>query len=690
MRARLTVLLPQVGFGALLAALALVPVAFTRRSAEAFMVPKLTLLWICLALAIGGLVVQAVSERQLPWPRLSIRWPLVALVGWTALATITSRAPWMSLFGRYARYDGLLGLAAGVLVALVVVGYTWRAPHRLRWAVGAIVVGALIGHAYVNVQQLGLDWVDWRNDAGQPIDRPYGLLGNSNFSGAHLALAIPLVLAARAHLQQRRSSIALAMLAGALLLGTWWTGTRGGLLAAAGGVAAAGLLAPEVIPKAVRWAAAAATVAAVVLIVQAGITDTRGSQDQTGTPRVLQGSTLLDRREIWSGGIRMAADQPLVGVGPDAFGLAYADVRRPVSVDETPINADEAHNLWIDRLATAGLPAAAAYTWLLVMVVLAAWRARSRLEPEHRWLLAGLGGTFAGYLLQGTVSIDVVPLALIGWASLGAVVALADPAALDGRADPVAAPARRPVPATVLLGVGLGMAVIVGFAVRPLMGDLAMRRALEAANVDRDRIAAVTELQTAASWVDHEPLYRATLADQLVLIATQQAADAEVRTRLLREAVVAYEQAEQRAPGDPQLLRALARTLVILADSEPPRAREDLERASEVLGPLAARLPSDRALREEHGLLLEARSKLATGSAKQDLRDAAASEFEAALELDPTSTVGLAGLARLALIEGREADALDLFEQAAEIEPEDEGIRTAIREVEALLADAAG
>jgi hypothetical protein len=429
-------------------------------------------------------------------------------------------------------------------------------------------------------------------------------------------------------------------------------------------------------------------VAAIVLILQAGITDTRGSQDETGTPRVLQGATLIDRREIWTGGIQMAVDHPLVGVGPDAFGLAYADVRRPISVDATPINADEAHNLWIDRLATAGLPAAAAFTWLVVLVVLAAWRGRTRIEAEHRWLLAGFGGTFAGYLLQGAVSIDVVPLALIGWTSLGALVALADPAVLAGRSAREAPPARRPVSGGVLLGVGIGVVLIAGLAVRPLMGDLAMRRALEAANLDRDRITAVDELQTAASWVDHEPLYRSTLADQLVLIATQQAADGDVRARLLREAVVAYEQAEDRAPGDPQLLRAQARTLVILADAEPGEARGHLEASSAVLGPLVERLPADRALREEHGLLLEARSKLVTGPAKQELRDAASGEFEAALDLDPRSTVALAGLARLALIEGREADALDLFEQAAVIEPEDEGIRTAIRDVRALLAEA--
>ena len=598
MRAWLTTSVPRWGVAALLVALVAVPVVFTRRAAEAFMVPKVTLLWLCLIVVAWGLVVEALATRRWPVPRLRAWLPLGFLVGWTAIATAFSTSPATSLLGRYARYDGLLGTLGGALVMVAVVAHTWRDPGKLRAVAIAIVAGAALGHAYVNVQQLGWDWVPWLNDAQQPLERPYGLLGNSNFSGAHLAIALPLLLLLRDQVHKPRLRLALLALSAVLLLGVWWTGTRGGLLAAVGGVAVAGLLAPELVPRSVRWASWALTVVALALMVQAGTSSSLATQDAAGTPRFLQGATLVDRREIWDGGLRMAADHPLVGVGPDAFGLRYTDYRRLRSADAVPINADEAHNIVIDRLATAGIPAAASYLWLVGLLAAAAWRARRTIDEQHRWLLAGFGGAFAGYLLQAMVSIDVVPLALLGWTCAGALASLADPGAVAARADDAAPVAQvRAVRLSVLAASGAAAVVLAGIAVRPLVADAHLRRGLEAANVRNDRLAAVAEVQTAISWLDQEPSYHRALADQLVIIATTQSASAEDRRLLLEEAVIAYRDAADRSPGDIQALRPLARTLVLLADADASARDADLLEASTILGDLVARVPADASLR---------------------------------------------------------------------------------------------
>src|SRR4051812_42825802 len=113
MRARLTVFVPRLGWGALLASCVLVPAVFTRLTNEAFMVPKVTVLWLCLILMAFGVGVWCLSTRRAPFPRLSVTWPLVALLGWTIVATAASTSRPISIIGTYGRYDGLLGLLAG-------------------------------------------------------------------------------------------------------------------------------------------------------------------------------------------------------------------------------------------------------------------------------------------------------------------------------------------------------------------------------------------------------------------------------------------------------------------------------------------------------------------------------------------------------------------------------------------------
>lgn len=691
MRARLTLLVPRVGFGALVVACVVVPTIFSRQAAEAFMVPKVTVLWVSLIVATAGLVGWAVAARRSPLPRLAIRWPLLLLVGWTVLASAFSVAPWLSILGHYGRYDGLLGTVSGAAAALLVVGYTWRAPDRLRVVALALIASAVVGLGYIVIQQLGLDWVEWLNESLKPIERPYGLLGNSNFSGAHLALCIPLALAFADRAASLVARLAWWGLAGAFGLGIWLTGTRGGMLAAVGGVAVAGLIAPQLVPKVVRWGAVALTIVGMVVVLAASTGDTVRTRQEVTGPRVLQRDSLADRREIWAAGWKMTTAHPLVGVGPDAFGLVFVDYRPTPAPSEPPLNADEAHDIYIDRAATAGLPALGAYLWLLVVVGIGAWRGRTRLADEHRWLLGGFAGTLGAYLLQGTFSIDVVPLALLGWVALGAVASLTDPDALDQRDDPDRAPvALRPLPLGAFAGLVAATVLLVALALRPLMGDLRFRDGLEAVSQDRPGAEAAADFTAAASWLDSEPRYHARAADQLVLIASSEATDDELKVRLLTEAIDGYDAALDRAPGDLYVLRSQARVHGLLADLDPANRDAHQRDAIERYRGLVRRSPTDVSLRTEYALALETFANDTDGGASRRLTALATEQFQTILDQAPDQTAALSGLARIAIADGRLVQARRLLKQASDIKPGDEGIRSALEQVEADLQTAPG
>ena len=685
MRARLTLLVPRLGFGALIAACFLVPTVFTRQAAEAFMVPKATVLWLCLIVALAGMATWSMAARRWPLPPLAVRWPLLVLVAWTAVATIASTAPWTSLIGQYGRYDGLMGTVAGAAALLLVVGYTWRAPDRLRTLALAIIASGVVGLGYVAIQDFGLDWIDWLNESLQPIERPYGLLGNSNFSGAHLAICIPLALAFAQREQRRWPRLAWWMLAAAFALGIWWTGTRGGMLATVAGIAVAGLLDPTFAPRAVRWGAIGLAALGLVLILAASTGDTVAARNDASGPRVLQRNTLADRQEIWRAGLAMARAHPLVGVGPDTFGLAFPLYRATPSPNEPVLGADEAHDIFIDRLATAGLPAAAAYLWLIGVVGVTAWRGRRRLAPEHRWLLAGFAGALSAYLVQGAFSIDVVPLALLGWVSIGAVSSLTDPRALDRRDDPDRVPITlRPVPLSAFAVVASTALLVASVAIKPLTADIHFRNGLKAVSDQRPSADAATQFAEASRWMDSEPRYHTRAADQLVAIATREVRNPNTKIDLLQEALLGYRAALDRGPGDAYVLRAEARVHGLLADLD--AAHRDQHRRESIARYrlLTRRTPTDTDVRVEYALALETFANGTSGDEAEQLRHQAGRQFRTVVDLAPRNTAALSGLARIALVSGRIDDALTLLHRAARIHPGDTGIQRALAQVEAL------
>lgn len=683
MGGRSTLLIPRVGYGALLVAAATVPVVFTRETAEAFMVPKVTVLWLCLLVAVLAAAGWSIAARRLPVPRTRALVPLGVLVAWTALATARSTSPPISFMGQYARYDGLVGVVGGVALVTLVVGHTWRDPRRLDRLALAIAAGATVGAGYVTIQQLGLDPITWLTEGGRPIPNPYGLLGNSNFSGAHLGIAIPLVLALRARTDRRALRWSAWALAGWLAMALLFTGTRGGILAAAGGTATAGLLAPALLPRVVRWGAIAATVAAAGLLVTAAAVNTIPGSDLRGFPRLFASDSLADRQDIWGAGAGMIADHPLVGVGPDAFGLHFYDYVHPRAAQAAPLNADEAHDVFVDRAATAGLPALAAYLAFLGLTGVAAWRARRTVPDEHRWLLAGFGGAAAAYLLQGLVSIDVVPLAMTGWLALGALVALTDPWVVAAREAAGDQPVElRPLPIGVA-AVGLGaLAVGAYLAIRPFAADVRYRDAIEAARDGRPRALAAADLEAAIDWLPTEPRYRARLGDQLFAMAVREAPDDRLAIQLLTEARISYDRALELAPGDVALLRSIARVEVRLATAEEEKAEAHHRAADAIYAGLVRRTDIDSTLHVEYGQLLELWADASTEPQATRLRSRSLAQYARALEVFDRSTPALSGMARIAVAQGRLEDARDLLTRALEIAPHDKGILVALDQVE--------
>src|SRR5438105_9385135 len=216
----------------LLAGLLLTPIVFNPRSGDIFMLPKLLVVWVTTAAPSG---LWLLSGRRRSW---YVRRSRVAAAAGVYLAvvvaaTLASRSRLDSLLGSYQRYGGLLSLVLFLAAAsLIVAVYTPR-PSALVEVTRVVTVAAGALSAYVLLQALGLDWVVWREPSGAIAKFHAGTMGNSDFAGGYLGLALPFAaLGLRDDGRWRTGAfVAVAAMVAALVVKR----SRGGLLAAVAG-----------------------------------------------------------------------------------------------------------------------------------------------------------------------------------------------------------------------------------------------------------------------------------------------------------------------------------------------------------------------------------------------------------------------------------------------------------------------
>jgi O-antigen ligase len=274
---------------------------------------------------------------------------------------------------------------------------------------------------------------------------PGGTFGNRNFV-AHLAaigapaLLLLLVLGARkwrvmganlgiailstALVLTRSRAAILAVIAVALILaaGIWiaqrrFQGPRiARRLSLAGACAAAGAIAAVLIPNALNWKSDSPYLDTVTGVVN--------YREGSGHGRLVQYGTSL----------RLAAQHPLLGVGPGNWAVAYPKV---AGKNDPSIDRDDGMTSnpwpssdWIAMLAERGVPATLAFTVAMIGLVVLAFRAMSDARGLDEFFPPlALVATLAATLVVGCfdASLLLAPPSLFVWALLGA---LATPAAV--------------------------------------------------------------------------------------------------------------------------------------------------------------------------------------------------------------------------------------------------------------------
>jgi O-antigen ligase len=235
--------------------------------------------------------------------------------------------------------------------------------------------------------------------AGNPRLRWYSTFYAPNAFAAFLLLMVPLAATRCCLAQSRREAFDCGAITVLLATALIMTASRGAYLALA---LAAMMAVPIVRPASWRTAVRRAlTVAALTAFAVVILTHASGAViERTASLLDSGNSSVQDRLSFWHSGVRIFLDHPVVGTGAGTFAYAHGKYMGRYY-------AQDAHNLYVQRIAETGLAGMAALAWLLASLG-ALWirTLRKAKGSEEYALVAGTGLSVAAFFLHSAVEMS--------------------------------------------------------------------------------------------------------------------------------------------------------------------------------------------------------------------------------------------------------------------------------------------
>jgi putative inorganic carbon (HCO3(-)) transporter len=411
---------------AALSLVVVVPLVVTPWGQDAYSRPKVMILYSLVGIMLGGwLILRASSRRQ--WNPSTPELALWAFVLVALISSWTTVNPRLTFFGGPGRYEGLLTLLGYVALYFVGVHFfgSKRGVHRLV-RLAAIVALPVAAYGVVQLfipplfygEAFTREWY-----GGLGILRVPSTVGGPVVFGGYLASVIPLLLVlaitsggvARA-VWLSGSCVAIVALALTLTRGAWLAAVLGVIVVAVG----VGRLEWRRQLTVSACILAAVVLAAAVLITVVATPGTIGTR--VATTVATQSGSVGSRLFIWQRTVDLIRARPLLGWGIETLREIFPYERTSLVryFGLRPVIIDRAHNDTLQMAVSVGVPGAAAYVavWLLVIIVgVRLWR---REAGADRLLAAGWLGALTGYLVQAQFSFSSVAFTPIIWLLAGA------------------------------------------------------------------------------------------------------------------------------------------------------------------------------------------------------------------------------------------------------------------------------
>lgn len=419
-------------------------------------------------------LVKFLTSKQIKFFHSPFDLPLLFFLIVSLAATIFSKNPYLSLVGAYYRYEGLITFINYLFLFYVVVNFLNEDSSRRILNV-SVFTGGLIGF-YGLMQHLHRDLVGW----GQyETNRVFSTFGNPVYLGAYTATLLPLAVALclKEVRSQKKSGgrfrqdtsiltkLAQYIVAGFTKLNPWLYGISlalitCGLVLSQGRGALIGFVSSmfaflclslrkrdifitqKVIvtitilvlivgyfnlkPETSSLGRISQMVNKAINVQQEEILTAPGEKEFITAMRAAGGS----RPVMWRDSLRIIKDYPLLGIGPETFGLIYPKYRSLeliLTEGGQYGRPDRVHNDIIDLTLAKGLLGLIVYLWMLFIFFRLSFKGSFSPNNESRIINIGLFAAGVGYFVQNQSCFWIIPSTSVFFILAGVVVRLNTP-----------------------------------------------------------------------------------------------------------------------------------------------------------------------------------------------------------------------------------------------------------------------
>jgi O-antigen ligase len=372
--------------------------------------PKMIVLVISAAAVLGFVLPTVPSAYRTAGQSQRIGLLLIALLAFGLLiSTLATDVKYTAIFGEYHRNNGALTFAASLILALAA-GLVFTKQTFIRPLRTLSLLGVFLS-TYGLAQFVGIDPVGWKNQYNPIITT----LGNPNFTSGIIGIS---GIASLYFLIESKNYLEKAVAALSLVFGLFIvlkSDSIQGVFAFAVGAATLLIVKAWSVSNRVGY-----TASSVIFVVGSSILLAIFNIGPLAS-RLYQG-TLNNRIDYWHAAVNMFKVHPMLGVGIDRYGENYREFAVQNQVSQGTFS-NNAHNVYLQLLATGGLVLFIPYIALLLFISWLAFRGVFQARHESRILAASYLAIWLSFLILNIVTIDNIGVGTWMWIFGGLVIA---------------------------------------------------------------------------------------------------------------------------------------------------------------------------------------------------------------------------------------------------------------------------
>ncbi len=411
----------------------LIPVIFYTRTNDVFEINKMFIFrFFTILICAIWLYTVVMQEKKLTLVRTDFDFPMVGYFITCVLSTIFTINIYVSIFGVYEDYEGILTMLNYVMLYFIIVNFANKTEMIKKIFLAMLIASGIIS-IYGIAQNFGWDFVMWNPDTYSP-ERFFATLGNPNFLAAYLVSTIPpmfiLFFMTRENLKK---IIILAVLFVSIVV-LFFTKSRGGMLSfivtmvfiAVYSYIDSRKTENELFSKNKIWFIMAGILIILSFLHPKVQTAFAMVWDRTRSLFTIKGWALTPRMYIWKSALAMFRDRVLLGSGLDTFQVMFPYYRLPIywqlEWNGTP---EKTHNIFLQVLATQGAVGFGVFMLLIVSFFKKSFNMIfGEKDIQKRYLAFGVMMAIIAFFVQGLFNYTVASYGFIFWGGLGMIIVL--------------------------------------------------------------------------------------------------------------------------------------------------------------------------------------------------------------------------------------------------------------------------